>query len=130
MITKIPFRKIIKAICFVIMLLQIIYLSIDYFSYPFSIKIDMNYDKQQTLPSITLCTPRNTFYSKTQIQDNYPDIYVKILKLEHDYDCCLVKEHEIKENRHKCSENLIKFNENLNSVLEEIRYRNRINTTL
>src|SRR5579871_3768113 len=92
MITKIPFRKIIKAICFVIMLLQIIYVSIDYFSYPFNIKIDMNYDKQQTLPSITLCTPRNTFFSKTQIKDNYLDIYVKILKLERDYDFCSVKD--------------------------------------
>src|SRR5208282_2978338 len=92
MITKIPFRKIIKAISFVIMLLQIIYISIDYFSYPFSIKIDMNYDKQETLTSITLCTPRNTFFSKTQIKDNYPDIYVKILKLERDYDFCSVKD--------------------------------------
>ena len=62
MIMKIPFRKIIKAICFVIMLYQIIDISIDYFSYPFRIKVDMNYDKQQTLPSITLCTPRNTFF--------------------------------------------------------------------
>ncbi len=59
MIIKIPFHKIIKAICFVIKVLQIIDLSIDYFSYPFSIKVDMNYDKQQTLPSITLCTPIN-----------------------------------------------------------------------
>ncbi len=74
------------------MLSQIIDLSIDYFSYPFSIKIDMNYDKQQTLPSITLCTPRNTFFSKTQIKDNYPDIYVKILKLERDYDFCSGKD--------------------------------------
>src|SRR5579871_3807374 len=92
MITKIPFRKIIKAICFVIMLLQIIELSIDYFSYPFSIKIDIKYDKQQTLPSITLCTPGNTFFSKTQIKDNYPDIYMKILKLERDYGICSVKD--------------------------------------
>jgi hypothetical protein len=74
------------------MLLQIIRLSIDYFSYPFSIKVDINYDKQQTLPSITLCTSRNTFFSKTQIKDNYPDIYVKILKLERDYDFCSVKD--------------------------------------
>jgi hypothetical protein len=92
MTIKIPFRKIIKAICFVIMLLQIIELSTDYFSYPFSIKIDINYDKQQTLPSISLCTPRNTFFSKAQIKDNYPDIYVKILKLERDYDFCSVKD--------------------------------------
>jgi antirestriction protein len=112
------------------MILQIIDLSIDYFSYAFSIKIDMNYDKQQTLPSITLCTPRNTFFSKTQIKDNYPDIYVKILKLERDYDFCSVKDTIVNENRHKCSENLIKFNENLNSILEEIRYRNRINTSV
>src|SRR5208282_3209637 len=101
MITKIPFRKIIKAICFVIMLLQIIDLSIDYFSYPFGIKIDINYDKQQTLPSITLCTPRNTFFSKIQIKDNYPDIYMKILKIERDYDFCSVKhinQNKLKEN--------------------------------
>jgi len=118
------------------MLSQIIDLSINYFSYPFSIKIDMNYDKQQTLPSITLCTPRNTFFSKTQIKDNYPDIYVKILKLERDYDFCsvkdikqyLVKQHE--GNANKCRENFMKFKEDLNSVLEEIRYRNRINTSL
>ncbi len=134
MITKIPFRKIIKSICFLIMLLQIIYISIDYFSYPLSIKIDINYDKQQTLPSITLCTPRNTLFSKTQIKDNYPDIYVKILKLERDYDFCSVlesiKRHKIKENYNKCPENFFKFKEDLNSVLEEIRYRNRINTSL
>src|SRR5208282_5694183 len=107
MITKIRFRKIIKAICFAIMLLQIIDLSIDYFSYPFSIKIDINHDKQQTLPSITLCTSRNTFLSETQIKDNYPDIYVKILKLERDYDFCsvkgIIKQNE--ENANKCREN-------------------------
>jgi hypothetical protein len=117
------------------MLLQIIYLSIDYFSYPFSIKIDMNYDKKQTLPSITLCTPRNTFFSKTQIKDNYPDIYVKILKLESDYDFCSLKDFtpiikRKEENVNKCRENFKKFEEDLNSVLEEIRYRNRINTSL
>jgi hypothetical protein len=114
------------------MLLQIIYLSIDYFSYPFSIKIDINYDKQQTLPSITLCTPRNTFFSKTQIKDNYSDIYVKILKLERDYDFCSLKDFikQNEENVNKCRENFEKFEEDLNSVLEEIRYRNRINTSL
>jgi hypothetical protein len=130
MITNI--RKIIKAICFVIMLLQIIYLSIDYFSYPFSIKVDFNYDKHQTLPSITFCTPRNTFFSKTQIKNNYPDIYVKILKLERDYDFCslkyMIKRNE--ENIRKCWENFFKFKEDLNSILEEIRLRNRINTSL
>jgi hypothetical protein len=116
------------------MLLQIIDLSIDYFSYPFSIKIDMNYDKQQTLPSITLCTPRNTLFSKTQIKDNYPDIYMKILKLERDYDFCSVlksiEQHKPKENFNKCLQNFLKFNKDLNSVLEEIRYRNTINTSL
>jgi hypothetical protein len=117
------------------MLLQIIYLSIDYFSYPFSIKIDINYNKQQTMPSITLCTPRNTFFSKTQIKDNYPDIYLKILKLERDYDFCSVleniKQQIIKqENDDKCRENFIKFKKDLNSILEEIRYRNKINTSL
>jgi hypothetical protein len=132
---KIPYRKIIKAICFVIMLWQIIDLSIDYFSYPLSIKVDINYNKQQTLPSITLCTPRNTFFPKTQIKDNYPDIYGKILKLESDYDFCsvkgIIKQNITKEeNVNKCRENFIKFKEDLNSVLEEIRYRNRNNTSL
>jgi hypothetical protein len=123
------------------MLLQIIDLSIDYFSYPFGIKIDINYDKQQTLPSITLCTPRNTFFSKTQIQDNYPDIYVKILKLERDYDFCSIKDFikqylvkgiikQNEENKNKCRQNFQKFKEDLNSLLEEIRHRNRINTSL
>jgi hypothetical protein len=116
------------------MLLQMIYLSIDYFSYPFSIKVDIKYDKQQTLPSITLCTPRNLFFSKTRIKDNYPDIYVKILKLERDYDFCSVfesiKQHKIKENVNKCRENFFDFKEDLNSILEEIRYRNRINISL
>jgi hypothetical protein len=117
------------------MLLQIIYVSIDYFSYPFSIRIDINYDKQQTLPSITLCTPRNTFISKTQINDNYPDIYAKVLKLERDYDFCsvkdIIKKHKIKEeNYNECRQNFVKFKDDLNSVLEEIRYRNRINTSL
>ncbi len=129
-----PFRKIIKAICFVIMLLQIIYLSIDYFSYPFSIKIDIKYEKQQILPSITLCTPRNTFFSKKQLKDNYPDIYVKFLKLERNFDYCSVlesvKQHKRRENSDKCDKNFIKFKKDLNSVIEEIRYRNRINTSL
>src|SRR5579862_850768 len=121
MITKIQFRKIIKAICFLIMLLQIIYVSIDYFSYPFSIKIDINYDKQQTLPSITLCTPRNIFFSKTQIKDNYPDIYVKILKLERDYNFCSIKDiidniTQEEENVAKCRKNYFKFNEDFNSI--------------
>jgi hypothetical protein len=123
------------------MLLQILCVSIDYFSYPFSIKIDINYDKKQTLPLITLCTPRNTFFSNTQIKDNYPDIYVKILKLERDYDFCsaknIIKQIMVKgiiyqhlENFEKCRKNLKKFKEDLNSVLEEIRHRNRINTSL
>jgi hypothetical protein len=125
------------------MLLQIIDLSIDYFSYPFGIKVVINYDKQQTLPSITLCTPRKTLFSKTQIKNNYPDIYVKFLKLERDYDFCSVKDHLTldvvtgrwfykpnEENINKCGENFIKFEEELKSILKEIRYRNRINTTL
>jgi hypothetical protein len=94
----------------------------------------MNYDKQQTLPSITLCTPRNTFFSKTQIKDNYPDIYVKILKLERDYDFCSlmdsIKQDKEEENAEKCLQNGIKFKEDLNSVFEEIRHRNRINASL
>jgi hypothetical protein len=126
MLTKIPFRKIIKAICFVIMLLQIIYLSIDYFSYPFSIKVDINYDKKQTLPSITLCTERNFFISKTQIKDNYPDIYLKILKHERDYDFCTMKGNDAQ----KCETNYPKFKQESNSIFEEIRYRNSINTSL
>jgi hypothetical protein len=73
------------------MLSQIIDLSIDYFSYPFSIKIDINYDEKKTLPSITFCTKRDIFFSKTQIKDNYPDIYVKIVKLKRDYDFCSPK---------------------------------------
>jgi hypothetical protein len=115
------------------MLLQIIDLSIDYFSYPFSIKVEINYDKQQTLPSITLCTPRNTFFSKTQIKDNYPDIYMKIVKLERDYDFCSTKYRYIKGNEEKfdkCNKNFVKFKKDVNSILEEIRDRNRINTTL
>jgi hypothetical protein len=113
----------------------------NYFSYPFSIKVDINYDKQQTLPSITLCTPINTFFSKTQIKDNYPDIYVKILKLERDYDFCSIKDFieqfyvkgiiKLNEkNVDKCHKNFSKFKEDLNSVLEEIKFRNRINTSL
>jgi hypothetical protein len=115
------------------MLLQIIDLSIDYFSYPFGIKIDINYEKQQTLPSVTLCTPRNTFFTKTQIKDNYPDIYVKIVKLERDYDFCSLKFEGIKlkvGNSDECRKNFKNFKKDVNSVIEEIRYRNRINTSL
>jgi hypothetical protein len=116
------------------MLFQIIYQSMDYFSYPFGIKIDVNYDKQHTLPSITLCTARNAFFSKTQIKDIYPDIYEKIVKLERDYEFCSVKyirrDTINEENVNKCRQNFIKFKEDLSSVLEEIRYRNRINTPL
>jgi hypothetical protein len=88
-----------------------------------------------------LCTSRNTFFSKTQIKDNYPDIYVKILKLERNYDFCSVKDINkqyllkgiFKQNEeyvNKCRKNFMKFEKDLNSVLEEIRYRNRINTSL
>jgi hypothetical protein len=98
------------------MLLHIIYLSIDYFSYPFSIKIDTNYDKQQTLPSITLCTPRKTFFSKTQIKDNNPDIYVKLLKHERDYDFCsfkdITKQYLVKGIIKQNEENKNKYREN------------------
>jgi hypothetical protein len=92
----------------------------------------MNYDKQQTLPSITLCTPRNTFFSKTQIKDNYPDIYERILKLERDYDFCLMKDKILKGNKEKYDkfkENSIKLKKDLNAVLKEIRYRDRINAS-
>jgi hypothetical protein len=50
MLILIKIRKIVKAICFVIMLLQIIYQSIDYFSYPINIKVDINDDTQRTFP--------------------------------------------------------------------------------
>jgi hypothetical protein len=115
------------------MLSQIIDLSIDYFSYPFSIKIDINYDEKKTLPSITVCTKRDTFFSETQIKDNYPDIYVKIVKLERDYDFCSPKYESSKQKKEdfdKCNKNFKKFKKDVSSVLEEIRYRNRINTSL
>ncbi len=67
MLILIKFRKIVKAICFVIMLLQIIYQSIDYFSYPINIRVDVNYDKQQTFPSIS------QLYKKKIITDNNTD---------------------------------------------------------
>ncbi len=128
MITKIPFRKIIKVTSFVIMLLQIIYLSIDYFSYPINIKIDINYDKQQTLPSITLCTSRYEFISELQVREHYPDIHSKILTLYLKYENC-------KLGNNKCGENSYKHLRfgiltDLESIMREIRNRNQINTTL
>jgi hypothetical protein len=41
-----------------------------------------------------------------------------------------IKQHKLKENVNKCRENLFKFKGDLNSVLKEIRYRNKINTSL
>jgi hypothetical protein len=112
------------------MLLQIIRLSIHYFSYPFSIKVDINYDKQQTLPSITLCTSRNSFFSKTQIKDLYPDIYLKILALERDYDYCSFKKFmefmkkfkTYESGFDKCTQNFYKFKQDLNLREPQPRY--------
>jgi hypothetical protein len=118
------------------MLLQIIYLSMDYFSYPFNIKVDINYDKQQSMPSITLCTKNNSFISKTQMKNNYPDIYSKIVSFERHYEHCLIGPDFESYNEsvaHKCKSMPIRyvgFNYKLNSILNEIRDRNRNNTTL
>jgi hypothetical protein len=126
--TKILFRKIIKAISFVIMLLQIISLSIDYFSYPINIKIEINYDKQQTLPSITLCTPRYVFISKPQLREHYPDIHSKILTLDPKYENCKLGNNKCGQNFHK----YLRFGviTDLESIIREIRNKNKINTTL
>jgi hypothetical protein len=116
------------------MLLQIFYLSLDYFSYPFNIKLDINYDKQQSLPSLTLCTSKISFISKTQLRDNYPRIHRKVLKLERHYrHCSGVRIGSTPYNqsvRDKCLKNYHKYNQDFNSILKDIRNRNRINTTL
>jgi hypothetical protein len=117
------------------MLLQIIYLSLDYISYPIIIKVDINYDKQQSLPSITLCTPRNSFITKTQIKDNYPDIYLNIVALERKYENCLLTYDELEKMLHKslankCKQKFSKYEPDLRSILKEIKNRNRFNATL
>jgi hypothetical protein len=87
---------------------------------------------------------RNSFFSSTQIKNIYPDIYMKIVKLERNYDFCTVKNANMqgkpKEIRYKTVEDFKKamkclktfknFKEESELILEEIRYRNRINTSL
>ncbi len=65
---------------------------------------------------------------------------MKILKLERDYDSCSVKDiikqlivkglMKYEEIIDKWQKNFKNFKEDLNSILEEIRFRNRINTSL
>jgi hypothetical protein len=87
-----------------------------------------------------LCAQKEIHFYLRQIKDNYPDIYVKIVKLERDYDYCSEKvikqlkvngiiKQNVEENVGKCLENY-KVEEGLNFVREEIRDRNRINTSL
>jgi hypothetical protein len=101
----------------------------DHFSNPINIKVDINYDKQQTLPSITLCTTRYAFVSKTQIREHYPDIHLKILSLERKYENCKFRKFYSKP-YNGCEKNYFEYDHDLNTILKEIRNRNRINTTL
>jgi hypothetical protein len=76
---------------------------------------------------------RRIVITKTQIKYNYPDIYLKILTFESDYDNCLKTKFSSKPNKlvfHDCEQNYPKYYYDLNTILEEIRDRNKINTTL
>jgi hypothetical protein len=63
------FRLSIKISCFVILILQLINVSIDYFSYPFGIKVDISYDETHSLPAITLCTQKDFICNKSHIEN-------------------------------------------------------------
>jgi hypothetical protein len=67
--------------------------------------------------------------SKTQIRDYYPDIYLKLLELERKHDCAVGVYHN-QTVLDDCDENYYKYEHDLNDILEEIRARNRFNTTL
>jgi len=56
-----------KLLCFFILIVQIIYVSNDYFSYPFGIKVYIDYGDKISLPSITLCTERDFIWSKRKL---------------------------------------------------------------
>ncbi len=111
------------------MLLQIIYESMDYFSYPINIKVDVNYDEQQTFPSISLCTKRRSLLTKTQIRDYYSDIFWKLNKLYTKYGCSAFVELSDKEIK-RCEKDFYKYERDLSAILKEIRDRNTVNTTL
>ncbi len=107
------------------MLLQIIYQSLDYFSYPIDIKVDVNYDIQKTFPSISLCTKRTSIMTKTQIREYYPHIYLKLLTLESKHDCDIFSE-KYANDYNICYR---KYERDLNEILKDIRNQNK-NTTL
>ncbi len=79
------FRLSIKISCFVILILQLINVSIDYFSYPFGIKVDINYDSTHSLPAITLCTQKKVIWNKTLIENIKPGVVSKYLEVIHKY---------------------------------------------
>jgi hypothetical protein len=62
---KYTILNVVKFISLIIFSYQIILLSIDYLSFPYSVKLDINDDKQ-LLPAITFCS--NYYFSKDKIK--------------------------------------------------------------
>jgi hypothetical protein len=78
----------IDIICLTVMLIQIVYVTEDYFKYPFDIKLNVLNDQKTTIPSISLCTSREFMWTKTFVEQNYPEIYNNILLLKSEYESC------------------------------------------
>ncbi len=52
---KIRLRLLFKFVCLSVMLYQVICVTINYFSFPFQVKLDLTYDQNKELPSVTIC---------------------------------------------------------------------------
>jgi len=52
----------------------------DYFSYPFGIKVGIDYGDKISLPSITLCTERDFIWSKEKLEDLKSGLEKQIIK--------------------------------------------------
>jgi hypothetical protein len=65
---KYPVLNVLKLICFIVFVYQIILLTIDYLSFPYSVKLDIIDDKQ-VLPAVTICS--NHYFTKEKIKSYF-----------------------------------------------------------
>jgi len=78
---KYPVLNVFKLICLIIFVYQIILLTIDYLSFPHSVKLDI-IDNKQVLPAITICS--KDYFTKESI-NTYFNITDEVSKKEKNY---------------------------------------------
>jgi len=113
------------------LIVQIIYLSIDYFSYPFGIKVYIDYGEKISLPSITLCTERDFIWSEKKLEDLNSGLRRDIIKhFDPDKQCKLAFYYRLKLNNSEEQREKVNIEKNSNFLYNKIINSNDPNISL